>query len=175
MTPARKPTEGMASWPVAWVRTDHPRGRCERALRVSVVPRVGAYAAPRSLARSLMCSSLCLRSSASQAWACSRRLIRYRRTRNCGALRQGRSPSLEATFLNELERSHPVRAAINCLKGALSRGIGGYRRGSSVVRMYTTGPICVWGWPKTWWGHSVTWATQCTRPPRRVGRFTGQL
>ena len=99
MTPARKPTEGMASWPVAWVRTDLPRGRCERALRVSVVPRVGAYAAPRSLARSLMCSSLCLRSSASQAWACSRRLIRYRRTRNCGALRQGRSPSLEATAI----------------------------------------------------------------------------
>ena len=40
------------------------------------------------------------------------------------ALRQGRSPSREAT-LNELDRSHPLRVAIRLLKVALSSRTGG--------------------------------------------------
>ena len=75
-----------------------------------------------------------LRSSASHAQACSKRLTRAKRTRNWVALRHGRSPSREATFLNELDRSHPLRVAMSALQVALSRGSGGYSRGASVVR-----------------------------------------
>jgi hypothetical protein len=42
-----------------------------------------------------------LRSSASHAQACSSRLTRAKRTRNWVALRHGRSPSREVTFLKE--------------------------------------------------------------------------
>lgn len=60
-----------------------------------------AYAASRSPTRPLVCSSRCVRSSASQARVCSKRQTRARRTRNCMALRQGRSPSRAVTFVNE--------------------------------------------------------------------------
>lgn len=56
---------------------------------------------------------------------CDLRPARHRRTSNCVALRQGRSPSREATFLQELDRSQPVRRAISSFKVALSRGRGG--------------------------------------------------
>jgi hypothetical protein len=57
---------------------------------------------------------------------------------------------------------------------ALSRGSGGYSRGSSVVRTETTGPLWVCGWHKTCRGHSSTWAIHWAGPARWVGRFTGQ-
>jgi hypothetical protein len=50
------------------------------------------------------------------------------------AVIEARSPSREATFLNELDRSHPLRVAISSLKVALSLGMGGESRGSAVVR-----------------------------------------
>src|SRR6516165_6376188 len=35
------PQRGVASWQIAWARTDFPRARCDRALRVSVTPYIG--------------------------------------------------------------------------------------------------------------------------------------
>lgn len=114
------------------------------------------YAATPGPGGLMVASPSRLRSSASHAQACSRRLTRAKRTRNWVALRHGRSPSREATFLNELERSQPLRVAMSALKVALSRGSGGYSRGSSVVRTETMGPIWVCGWHKTCRGHSST-------------------
>jgi hypothetical protein len=110
----------VASWQIAWARTDFPRARCDRALRVSVTPRIG----------------LCCLSQPCPAVSVLPPLLAILSKPGAGMLqlRQGRSPSREAIFFKELDRSHPLRVAISSFKVALSRGMGGYRRGASAVR-----------------------------------------
>jgi hypothetical protein len=85
-----------------------PPGSGRDVLSLSMDWRYAATPCPGVL---LAASASRVRSSASHAPACSRRLTSAKRTRNWIALRHGRSPSREATFWNALDRSHPLRVA----------------------------------------------------------------